>query len=361
MLLRFKVKNTIFATMKNSIKYLFSLLGIVILASACSTDFKVGADYKDYTVVFGLLSRTDTAHYMKITKGFYDEKNSNLLIAQNVDSLYFNNIEVKMYKYAGLNAVDSILLKKVDLNLEGYYKDSGIFVNTPNYAYKFKELLDPTKKYKLVVKNLNTGKIVFGETDVIDNSKIVISRPIAGGSPLNFAQVGVSFTNFTWNTPANVSIFDLYLRFRYEEKNSAYNPVKITSVVKLIPLVKSIPNENSPMNISVSAEDFYRALQGEIAPAGNNITRFLDTPDVVIAAAGQELKTYIDVTSSQGGITYDQIKPYYTNMKGENVLGLFSSRATVNSNQIQFSKATNDSILFGSYTKALKFVGISSK
>ena len=334
MLLRFKVKNTIFATMKNSIKYLFSLLGIVILASACSTDFKVGADYKDYTVVFGLLSRTDTAHYMKITKGFYDEKNSNLLIAQNVDSLYFNNIEVKMYKYAGLNAVDSILLKKVDLNLEGYYKDSGIFVNTPNYAYKFKELLDPTK--------------------------IVISRPVTSDK-LNFAQVGVSYSNFTWNTPANVSIFDLYLRFRYEEKNSAYNPVKITSVVKLIPLVKSIPNENSPMNISVSAEDFYRALQGEIAPAGNNITRFLDTPDVVIAAAGQELKTYIDVTSSQGGITYDQIKPYYTNMKGENVLGLFSSRATVNSNQIQFSKATNDSILFGSYTKALKFVGISSK
>ena len=360
MLLRFKVKNSIFATMKNSIKYLFSLLGIVILASACSTDFKVGADYKDYTVVFGLLSRTDTAHYMKITKGFYDEKNSNLLIAQNVDSLYFNNIEVKMYKFAGLNAVDSILLKKVDLNLEGYYKDSGIFVNTPNYAYKFKELLDPTKKYKLVVKNLNTGKIVFGETDVLDNTKIVISRPVTSDK-LNFAQVGVSFSNFTWNTPANVSIFDLYLRFRYEEKNSAYNPVKITSVVKLIPLVKSIPNENSPMNISVSAEDFYRALQGEIAPAGNNITRFLDTPDVVIAAAGQELKTYIDVTSSQGGITYDQIKPFYTNMKGENVLGLFSSRATVNSNQIQFSKATNDSILFGSYTKALKFVGISSK
>jgi len=271
-----------------------------------------------------------------------------------------NNIEVKMYKYAGLNAVDSILLKKVDLNLEGYYKDSGIFVNTPNYAYKFKELLDPTKKYKLVVKNLNTGKIVFGETDVLDNTKIVISRPVTSDK-LNFAQVGVSFSNFTWNTPANVSIFDLYLRFRYEEKNSAYNPVKITSVVKLIPLVKSIPNENSPMNISVSSEDFYRALQGEIAPAGNNITRFLDTPDVVIAAAGQELKTYIDVTSSQGGITYDQIKPYYTNMKGENVLGLFSSRATVNSNQIQFSKATNDSILFGSYTKALKFVGISSK
>jgi hypothetical protein len=48
-------------------------------------------------------------------------------------------------------------------------------------------------------------------------------------------------------------------------------------------------------------------------------------------------------------------------MKGENVLGLFSSRATTNSNQIQFSKATHDSILFGSYTRGLKFVGNSSK
>ncbi len=68
------------------------LFGFVLLFNACSTDFKVGAPYKEISVVYFLLSASDSANYVKITKGFYDENLNNLLIAQNADSLYSSNL-----------------------------------------------------------------------------------------------------------------------------------------------------------------------------------------------------------------------------------------------------------------------------
>lgn len=327
---------------------------ISVLNTSCSSDFKIGADYKDYTVVFGLLARSDTAQYIKITKGFYDEKQNNLLIAKIADSIYYKNLEVKIYKLNGSTAVDSILLRKVDLNNEGYKKDTGTFVNNPNIAYKFKEILDPSKIYRLSVKNLSTGKIVYGETDILDNTKIIMTPPYK----LQFSQSGLSTTTFYWKSPTNVSIYDLYLRFNYEEKDNSTGILSYKST--MIPLQRNINNFSTSMSAIIQSDDFFTSLQGGLTKS-SNITRYLDTPDVVLSAGGLELKKYIDVSSSQGGITFDQIKPIYTNMKGDNVLGLFSSRVIINSNQVQFDIATHDSILNGRFTRSLNFAGVSSR
>lgn len=345
--------------MKHFRSIIFIIVSSIFIIS-CSTDFKVGADYKEYTVVFGLLSRTDSAHYIKITKGFYDEKQNNLLVAKNPDSLYHKDLTVKMYKLQNGGITDSLTLEKVDLTTEGYPKDTGVFANTPNYAYKFKEILDPTKRYKLVVKNNISGKVVYGETDVIDNRKIKIVQPTnADGPILDFATIGKSKTTFYWNSPSSVSIYDLYMRLPYEEKN--VNTGIITDKMAMIPLARNVANTSSNMTYFIFAEDFYSALQGTVGIAPNNITRFIDTPDIILSAGGLELKTYIDVTSSQGGITYDQIKPYYTNLIGGTVLGLLSTRASSNANQVMFTKQTLDSILYGSHTRSLNFVDVSSK
>ena len=69
-------------------KIAFILVAFVLFVSSCTKDFKVGADYKDITVVFALLSKADTFNYVKVTKGYYDELQDNLLLAQNSDSIY---------------------------------------------------------------------------------------------------------------------------------------------------------------------------------------------------------------------------------------------------------------------------------
>ncbi len=62
----------------------------------CSNEFELTEKWKDITVVYGLLDGSDTAQYILIEKAFLDESTSALLIAQNPDSLFYNNIIVEM-------------------------------------------------------------------------------------------------------------------------------------------------------------------------------------------------------------------------------------------------------------------------
>jgi hypothetical protein len=142
---------------------------------SCSSDFKVGADYKEITVVYGLLSKSDTAQYIKITKGFYDEKIDNLIIAKNPDSLYFKDLEVTIDELSGSSVTNTFNLQKVELHDEGYIKSTGTFADNPAYAYKFKALLRADRIYRLRVKNNETGKVIEGETPIIDSAANVFS------------------------------------------------------------------------------------------------------------------------------------------------------------------------------------------
>lgn len=345
--------------MKN---YLFPLLAFFILASSCSSDFKVGADYKDVSIVYCLLSKSDTAHFVKISKAFYDEKKNNLIIAQNPDSLYFSNLEVQLQELNNGNVVNSFGLTKVELHAEGIIKDTGTFATTPSYAYKLKRALDPSKRYKLVIKNLSTGRIVEGETNIINDANMQFTNP-GPTSKLNFSEASQDY-NFGWGAPASAAFFDLYMRFYYQEKNTNTNVT--TYKFADVSLLRNVPATGGQVTAPLQGLDFYRALNSSLGVTPSYLSRYVDTPDLFIVAGGEELKTYIEVNSAQGGITFDQIKPNYTNLSTDKVLrkdvyGIFSSRATRYQFGVQLSKATVDSIIYGSYTKNLNFVGVSSQ
>ncbi|GBL35394.1 hypothetical protein EMGBS15_09890 [Filimonas sp.] len=335
-------------------------VSVLFFSTSCNTKFNVGAEYKEVTVVYGLLSLGDTAHYIKITKGYFDEKMNNLELAKNPDSIYFNNIGVTVLVMNNGNAIETIPLNRVDLNLEGYVKDSGTFAGSPNYAYKFKKNLDPSKTYRLVVKNLINGKEITGETPVITNSPSTFKfvQPTDNNEELNFADPINPYV-FTWRGPATAAFYDVVLRFKYQEVNVATS--ETTYVVKDVPLIKNIVPISGDLNASLTSINFFKQLNSAIGEGSLNIKRYVDTPGLYILAGGQELKSYIDVNSAQGGITYDQIKPNYTNLKGENVFGLLSTRGQMGFENIKFSAATIDSIKNGVYTKNLRILGDSDQ
>jgi hypothetical protein len=341
----------------NKVPYLFA--ACILLLSSCSKDFSVGADYKDITAVFTILSQSDTAHYVKITKGYYDETQDNLLLAQNSDSIYYNNLEVKMEEISNGAVVNTTVLTRVDLNLEGYVKDTGIFAKSPNYAYKFKDTLMSSRKYRLKIKNLTSGKEIEGETDIISSSQLIFQNPFTNTQQLDFA-VPFEIFNFAWNAPANAIFFDIALRFWYQETNT--NTLATTYQYKDIPLVRNVLGSGGgAVTASMKNTDFYLSLFSELGAPPSYIVRRVDTPDLMLLAGGQVLKTYIDATTAQGGITYDQIKPNFTNLKGEDVLGIMSTRGIRTMKQIPFTQATVDSIKFGTYTQKLNIVGVSTQ
>lgn len=328
--------------------------------TSCSSDFKVGADYKDITAVYALLSRSDTANYIKISKGFYSETINNLIIAQNADSLYYSNIQVKLHEMNNSNIVNTFVLPRVELHAEGFIKNSGTFADTPSYAYKHKPQLDASKTYRLEITNLSNGKVIIGETNIINDDNMIFSSPSSSGK-LNFSDPS-QFFSFQWNSPPSAVFYDLYMRFHYEEKNTNTNVVERKFVD--LPLSRNVPPTGVFASATVKGADFMNILNSELGAAPSYISRYVDTPDLFLFGGGQELKTYIEVNSAQGGITADQIKPNYSNLKvngeyGKDVFGIFSTRAQRFRLEIPFTSATVDSIIKGSFTKNLNIVGVS--
>lgn len=338
-----------------SMRYSWLFLAMALFFISCNDDFKVGAPYKEVKAVYCLLSRTDTAHYVKVLKGYYDEEQDNLLLAQNLDSIYYDSLEVKMEEVLNGTVTGTFLLSKVDLNMEGYVKDSGSFATSPNVGYKFKATLNPDRLYRLSVKNKYTDKLVWSETNIISDQKISVEYPTSVNDRLNFAQYSQNY-NFAWNGPANAAIFDVVVRLFYSEKD--INTGTIVKRVRDLTLVKNVLNSNTRIVAPYRSEEFFRTLNAELGVPPNNINRYIDTPDVLLVAGGHVLKTFIDVQLAQGGgITYDQIKPNYTNFNGGDVYGIFSTRVIKTVKTVPFGENTVDSIISGIYTKNLRIVG----
>ena len=73
-------------------KKIFLFIAVVtggIFYSFCSNDIDLTSEWKDIPVVYGLLSKSDTANYIRVEKAFIDNEKSALDLAQIPDSCCF--------------------------------------------------------------------------------------------------------------------------------------------------------------------------------------------------------------------------------------------------------------------------------
>lgn len=344
-------------------KNIFLFILPILLFGACSEDFKVGADYKEVTVVYGLLDdgQVNNKNYIKITRGFFSETENNLLQAQKKDSLYFNDLTVVIDEMQNGGVVQSFNLTQVDLDtILPDEKRQGVFLSSPNLGYELNANLNALSTYRLTVTNNESGKVVTAETPVISAEPNVfkIDYPISQFDRLNFSKPNETY-NFTWNAPETAGLFDILLRFYYWEEDITTQQDEYKFVD--LPLGKFIKRTGSTMNYNMDNQKFYSLLTASIGAGGNNIRRYIDTPTLTFVGGGFDLKTYIDVNSAQGGLTNDQIKPIFTNLQGDDVLGIFSTIATRRVGFISYTDNMWDSIQNSTLTRNLNFAGRSLK
>jgi hypothetical protein len=324
---------------------------LIVCNYSCSEKFKVGAPYKDVTVVLGLLNANDTAHYVKITRGFFDEAKNNIDLAKFPDSIYYNNLDVKIdVKNGSGGIVKSIVLNKVKLSDEGITKDTGVFVNNPAYAYKFKEPLNASYTYNLSVK-LPNGKEVKGVTPVLGDINVSTFPGV-----LNFADPSAG-VNFKWIAPLNAGVCEFYYRFKYVEENTQ----TMSSESKFVDL-PIIPNQVLEIGkvdgaYAFKNQEFYSLLSANIPTKGLQYVRYVDTGDVICYSGSRELSNYINQNKAQGGLTADQIKPIFSNLTGEDVYGLFSTRSKQVRPKLFFTQSTVDSMKTNPTIAKLQFLG----
>ncbi|MBI5219313.1 MAG: hypothetical protein HY958_10325 [Bacteroidia bacterium] len=327
------------------------IIFILILFSAviysCKTDFKVNSEWKDITLVYGLLNQRDTAHYIKINKIFLGDRSA-YEMAMISDSVNYSNAIVTLEEWKNNISTRIINFYKTTNEI---IKDSGIFATDSNILYKSKATLNGESLYKLKI--LIGNKLIASQTNLIDS--IYIQQPTTT------TEQTVSFENYAspyktkWTSAINGKIYELTLRFHYLEANKQTGVI-IThdSIDWALPAVRSAGIEGSEtMTLDIGCENFYRFIGGKLFPPDANVIRYVEKKslDFIFTVGGDELNTYIEVSRPTEGLTMD--KPAYTNI--ENGIGIFSCRYNQGIFGKRISEKTIDSLASGSFTKALGF------
>ncbi|HQV01358.1 MAG TPA: hypothetical protein PLO59_09380, partial [Bacteroidia bacterium] len=145
-------------------------LGLLVccmaLLNGCKNDIDITADYKETSIVYGLLNPSDSVQYVKIYKTFLGDANA-YEMAASTDSFYHQNVlDVTIERWKN-NTLAGIIQCVRDSSI---LMDSGIFANAPNITYKTinNDSIYADSDYRLVIRNTKTGLITYATTSVID-------------------------------------------------------------------------------------------------------------------------------------------------------------------------------------------------
>ena len=316
---------------------------------ACSNEFQLTEGAVDIPIVYGDISVTDTATYIRLERAFVNETTSAYELSKDPNMLYYQDAIVKIKH---IKSGKDFLLKRVDGNLEGYKRDAGAFAEAPNYLYKInkKDLkLIPQDEYKLIISK-SDGAVLT------EASAVVLSELIEGdvepkiSSKLSFAY-NIDF-KVTWYPDLNAVIHDLTIHFHFDEEKNGKTELKTVSWTAAKNFTdKALTGNGYPF--TTKGRGFYEFMQGamEKNPA---IKRYFKSATMEITSGSKEVKEYISYGQVNLGITSSGEIPVYTNFSN-NGRGLFYSTVKFKRTNIELASQTLDSLRNGIFTKELNF------
>lgn len=324
-------------------KWTFGLLLIAVtLFTACDNELVVTDKWKDIPVVWGFLSKSDTAHYIRVEKAFLDPNTPPSVIAQIPDSLYYEDAVVTLKRIASGQVYT---LTRVDGNLEGYPRKSGEFASAPNYLYKIKAnqiALIAGDKYEFSLQRADQSDPVTAETIILPSP--VLRNPPAG-SMLSFKQ-NIDFL-FKWNAIEDAGIYDIQMKFHYLERSPETNNIYVPKSIEW-----TVVQGLEAVEYKMDGAQFYNSVAANIEE-DPLATRIFSSIDILVWVGGDELLQYVTITLANTGITSTQEIPQYTNLSEGR--GLFTSRNLSNNMGFGLTNQSLDSLRNGSITGDLNF------
>jgi hypothetical protein len=318
-----------------------------LFLGSCKNDLDVIDDYHETMVVYGLLSPSDTAQYIKINKAFLGPNNA-YIMAGVYDSFNYVNDELnaKLERYLNGSLVQTIQLYKDSV----IPKDAGVFAYPGQVFYKTTTpILQDGSEYKLVVVNSSTDKIVSSTTNIIQNYSV--TTPLSNSS-INL--VGPTVFKTKWKTAKYGRQFNVVVRMHYTER-FVYDTLQVADkyIDLNFPDVRSgnlAGGEN--LEQEINPETFFRNIKNSPQMDANLMKeRFFKSLEFRYSAAAEEFSTYMDVSNTSGSTFGDH--PFYSNIDGG--VGLFSSRYVYSIKNIGMNTATKDSLRNGQFTYNLRF------
>lgn len=305
--------------------------------------------WKDIPVVYGMLSRQDTAHYLRVERAFLPAGGDARAAALIADSLYYDESVVVSLEDIATGKVYN--LERVDGNLEGYQRTEGAFAQAPNILYKIRAadlMLEEGQRMRFILNRPGEKPPVTAETTILED---LIPRQTAPPNPVNMGYDRQ--LSFAWSAGPAARLFTVRLHIRYLEA-PAGDPSRLTprSVEWVLADRFERSSSQERLSVEIEGEEFYRFL-GEAIPADPLLIRLFEGMDLEIAAAGQELVDLLQVNEANIGLTSFQSVPIYSNLSEGR--GIFSSRAFARRKDLMLTAASLDSLRQGVHTRALNF------
>ncbi|MFK7776075.1 MAG: hypothetical protein AB8F94_28395 [Saprospiraceae bacterium] len=338
-----------------------TFLFIAVMASAifypsCSNDIDLTSEWKDIPIVYGLISKSDSANYIRVEKAFIDNDISALELAQNPDSLYYDNISVQIRSLNPNNPV-TYDLNRVDGNEKGFVREEGVFANEPNYLYELVlpdgEELVGAQEYEFVLNRGDDSDLVTATALIVDNIDIrdPDSDP-ATSDAINWEQFGLKIG---WRGSNGARIFDVTLFLNIEEKDQS-NPANDRIITLEWKIEENMPavyvNNQVRMDTRLNKVDLFQYL-GNRLEKNPSVARKFVSFDVLVTGGGDALNDYISAGNANTGITSTQVIPTYSNLSEG--YGIFSSRNSQFQEGYVLNSSTKDSLQTNPLTEDLNF------
>ncbi len=299
-------------------KITFSVLLVlsgILFFSRCSTDVDLYADYKEITIVYGLLDVSDDTSWVKITKAYTGPGNA-LLIAQNPDSSnYPYKLDAKLVGTVNGNELEPIRLDTMTI----YNKQAGdsVFYYPKQLMYYTTEALDINAVYTLVI---NTKE-----------NEITAEAPLIGGFTISYPYNTIDFTydhDIKWNSVKNGKRYEVTTIFHYQEylpgsyEDTLNLSIEIVSIFANPVKVSEDTEGSESMMLRYSGDSFFNELENKLEKIPN-IERWSGQVDVIISVGSEVLHYYIEINNAVAGSLLQEL-PQYTNINEGT--GIFASR-----------------------------------
>lgn len=337
-----------------------ALTVIVVLFGGCKQDIDLTSNYKETPIVYGLLNSQETTHYIRVQKGYLIDGDA-YVAAGIPDSIYYSDsLTVKLIPYLGANISGQPLVFSKQINT--IVKDSGTFATSPHIIYAYTGTLDEAKTYKLQIINY-TSKDTFGSSEqlgvgLVKNFQIV--QPIENLIGANV--IGLSSNlpyNIRWRAAENGAIYDIKLRFPYQEFDANTNTLVADTFVDIYVLKSGTGTvDNNFLSATFNPLVLLNTLASKLEVRNDRYRAFKSAKGITLyfTAGGTTLARYINAQIAQGsGIASNEALPPYTNINGG--YGIMSSRYNKQIDSIVLSIAGLDTLSCHPITAPLRFKG----
>ncbi|AEA44712.1 DUF4249 family protein [Fluviicola taffensis] len=337
------------------------ILGSLLFLTSCKEDFDFSGDHVETPVLFGLLDRNDSLHYVKLTRTFSGSNNA-LDVALIEDSSYFADAVITIEEWLPNPATNvstkyrTWTLQETILNTKApgafysphqkvYFFKTEAFNNANAPAVTEQNLTKALKDnanaiYKLKA-SINGGDIVVNaETKLVNG--LSITTPSANGGNYKFRKTVSGTEEYTSTTVTaangNAKVVDARLEFSFKEYFNG-DSVQKSFMWKIGEFIgDQIQGSNS--SFIINGESFYNLVRQNCTSDATINKRKFTSLKLYITGGSDELSKYILVNKPSSSLA--QNKPSFTNLTrtdGGPVIGLFSSRLTVKQEKVSYNPA----------------------